>query len=127
MLVTECAAHGTLQINEFMPLLASALLESMELLAAGATAFAAHVDGIEANAARCAAFVDDSPALITAFLPQLGYEKASALVQAYITMKKGGSGQSFRAFMADNLGEAAVAETLTPQNLVRPVPEIIQL
>ena len=36
--VTECAAHGTLQINEFMPLLASALLESIDILEASALA-----------------------------------------------------------------------------------------
>lgn len=32
-IITEVASRGSLQINEFMPLLATAILESLEILA----------------------------------------------------------------------------------------------
>jgi aspartate ammonia-lyase len=52
-IVTECASRGSLQINEFLPLLASALLESMELLGAAAEMLAKHGEGIIADEAEC--------------------------------------------------------------------------
>jgi len=118
-IVANCAAHGTLQINEFLPLLAWALLDTIEMLAGGAVALAGHVAGITADAERCAAFVADSPTLVTAFLPRIGYARAEALAKAFVEAKKSDPGLSLRAFLARNLGEAAVDEVLSAPNLVK--------
>jgi aspartate ammonia-lyase len=43
-IITECASRGSLQINEFLPLLASSLLESMELLGDACGMLANHME-----------------------------------------------------------------------------------
>ena len=119
VIVGECAAHGTLQINEFLPLLAWALLDSIALLQTTATAFAEHVSAIEANAERCAELLGDSPTLITAFLPQIGYERAGALVKEFAAARAQAPSLTLRAFLSDRLGAALVDEILSPANLIK--------
>ena len=118
-IVTDCAAHGTLQINEFMPLLALALLESIDILNATALSLADHVAGIEADTKRCAEFLDDGPSLLTAFLPQIGYERAGALVKEFAVAQGAIRGLTLRKFLSEKLGEALVNEVLSAPNLVK--------
>ena len=118
-IVTDCAAHGTLQINEFMPLLAWALLESIDMLDAAARAFAGHVAGIKANKDRCAAFLDDGPSLLTAFLPQIGYERAGVLAKEFVQVRANNPSLTLRAFLSEKLGEALVHEVLSAPNLIK--------
>lgn len=118
-LVTECAAHGTLQINEFMPLLAFALLESIDILDAAARSLADHVGGIEADAKRCAEFLEDGPSLLTAFLPQIGYERAGALVKEFAVAQAAVRGLTLRRFLSEKLGETLVNEVLSAPNLIK--------
>ena len=117
--VTDCAAHGTLQINEFMPLLAWALLESIDMLEASALALAGHVEGIKANPKRCAANLDDSPTLLTAFLPKIGYERAEALAKEYALAKTQDSSMTLRRFLSERLDEAMVNDVLSVPNLLK--------
>ena len=114
-IVTECASRGSLQINEFMPLLASALLESMELLGAAAGMLAKHADGIEADEAECERKFNASLEIVTAFLPAIGYEKATELVQLF---KDRTDRSDFRKFLIRELGKELVEKTLSPQNLM---------
>lgn len=114
-IVTECASRGSLQINEFMPLLASALLESMELLGAATGMLAGHAEAIEADEAECERQFNTSVEIITAFLPEIGYDRATALVQQF----RGRTDQSdFRTFLENELGADVVTKTLSPQNLM---------
>jgi len=111
-IVTECASRGSLQINEFMPLLASALLESIELLGAAAGMLAKHADGIEADETECERQFNASVEIVTAFLPAIGYEKATELVGAF------DGSADFKQFLVQELGKELVAQTLSPQNLM---------
>lgn len=111
-IVAECASLGTLQINEYMPLVALAFLESLELLRKACDMLAPHVAGITANAARCRELLADGPALITAFLPLLGYDRAGEMVREFQA-----GGGSFRDFLAARLGEELVEQTLSAENL----------
>ena len=113
-MVTECASRGSLQINEFMPLLASALLESMELLGAAAGMLSNHAEGIEADEAECERQFNSSLEIITAFLPTAGYDRATELIEAF---KQTGR-TDFATYLAEELGEELVAKTLSPQNLM---------
>jgi aspartate ammonia-lyase len=113
-IVTECASRGSLQINEFMPLLASALLESLELLTDACTMLTKHVGGITADEAVCERQFNASVEIVTAFLPVIGYEKATELVEAFKQTDR----SDFRAYLADQLGEETVGKTLSPQNLM---------
>ena len=112
-LVTEAAAAGTLQINECLPLLAASLLDQISLLKNAAAMLAPHVDGITADAETCRHYLDYSPALITAFLPHIGYKQA----QAWLTEYKAAGGSDLRAYLISKLGREIVDQTLSPESL----------
>ena len=113
-MVTECASRGSLQINEFMPLLASALLESMELLGAAAGMLSKHAEGIEADEAECERQFNSSLEIVTAFIPTIGYERATELVEAFKQTDR----TDFATYLVENLGKEQVEKTLSPQNLM---------
>jgi aspartate ammonia-lyase len=119
VLVTECAAHGSLQINEFMPLLAWALLDTVAVLESAARALTGHVSGITADAVRCAAYLAGSPTLLTAFLPKIGYERAEVLVKDFTAAKAQTPALTLRAFLTEKLGAAMVDEVLSAPNLIK--------
>ncbi len=81
--IAWCAAAGsTFELNVMMPLMAWDLLDSIALLAAGARNFAARlVDGLEADRARAEGLVEQSLAMATVLAPEIGYERAAALVK----------------------------------------------
>ncbi|HTY45870.1 MAG TPA: aspartate ammonia-lyase [Patescibacteria group bacterium] len=113
-IITDCASRATLQINEFIPLLAFAILESLHLLKAADAMFGKHVQGIEADPEKCRYYFERSPAIVTAFIPRIGYDKASRLLKEFE-----GSGKSnLREFLKDALGEEMVDNVLSPYNLV---------
>jgi aspartate ammonia-lyase len=96
-----------------MPLLAHSILESIDIMAGINAVLCAHIGGIEADAAKCREYVDNSPAVITAFLPVLGYRKAEEILKGYSAK----SGKSIREYLEGKLGKAEVDRTLSPQNL----------
>lgn len=113
-LVGTAAAEGSLQINEFMPLMAESLLEACDLLEAADTALAPHVRAAEADPARCRARLDASPALVTALVPRLGYEAAQTLAQELASSAR----TDVRRFLAERVGEDVVAQALAPASLM---------
>jgi fumarate hydratase class II len=82
-------AAGNFELNVMMPVIAYDLLESIALLAAASRNFAGRlVDALDADRERAGAFVEQSLAMGTALVPEIGYEKAAALVkEAYRTGK----------------------------------------
>jgi fumarate hydratase, class II len=80
--IAWCGAAGNFELNVMMPLMAYDVLESIALLAAASANFADKlVDGLEADRERAGAFVEQSLAMGTALAPEIGYEKAAALVK----------------------------------------------
>jgi hypothetical protein len=76
------AAPEILELNQFMPLIADALLENLTLLNSASVIFRDHcVSGIIANEEVCKRNVENSTATITALIPKIGYEKASEIVK----------------------------------------------
>jgi aspartate ammonia-lyase len=81
-MVTLAAQSGQLELNAFLPLLAHALLQSLSVLEAACRIFRERcVAGIEVDRAACDAHVHASWATVTALLPVLGYDRATALAQ----------------------------------------------
>jgi fumarate hydratase class II len=80
-------AAGNFELNVMMPVMAYDLLESIALLAAASRNFAERlVDALAADSERAGGFVEQSLAMGTALVPEIGYEKAAALVkEAYQT------------------------------------------
>lgn len=112
-IVTETAARGTLQINEFLPLLAQALLESLELLINIDGLLTQHVLGITANKEKCDEYFNASPMIITALLPAIGYEKATQLITEFSS----GSEINMRRFLTEKLGKKLIDEIFSPFRL----------
>jgi aspartate ammonia-lyase len=80
--IAQAASGGILELNQFMPLIAHSLLESIDLLTRASDAFRLHcVLGLQANEEKCRQNILNSTALITALIPEIGYEKASEIVK----------------------------------------------
>ena len=82
VVITQASAGGNLELNQFMPLIACKLLESIDLLDRAADMLRLDaVQGMKANEEQCTRNVLNSTALITAVITLIGYEKASELVK----------------------------------------------
>lgn len=78
--VTQAAQLGQLELNAFLPLLADALLGSLELLIRADDLFRSRcVEGLEADRERCAALLEGSLVQATALASRLGYDLAGEI------------------------------------------------
>ena len=79
--LSSAASLGSLEQNAFLPLIAACLLDNLEDLARACLMLRRScVEGIEVDAARCAAHVHRSSAAALALLPRIGAEAARAAV-----------------------------------------------
>ena len=113
-IITEAASRSTFQIIEFMPMLADALLENLDILSKINGMFAVHVSGITADKAKCAQIVNASPMIVTALVPYIGYEKASELISKY----KPEEDADFMSYLKSIIGEEIVDKALDPYALM---------
>ncbi len=76
------SSSGNLELNAFMPLIADSLLSSLDLLT-NATQILSDkcVSGITANTEKCREQVLNSTAVITALIPELGYQTCNELLK----------------------------------------------
>jgi fumarate hydratase class II len=88
--VTIGGMNGTFELNVYLPLLASAALESIELLSNGVRTFTERcVRGIEANRENCEASVERNLAICTVLAPAIGYDRAAAISKAAFATGRG--------------------------------------
>jgi len=82
VVIAQAAAGGNLELNQFMPLIAHSLLESIDLLRGATKMLRVHcIQDLKANEEQCRKNVLNSTALITAIIPAIGYVKASEIVK----------------------------------------------
>ena len=80
-LISQVAALGNLELNQFLPLLTITMLESMELLINSIPLFCQKcLNGITANDQVCLGMVKSSGALATVLINRLGYTQVEALI-----------------------------------------------
>src|SRR5438128_100290 len=80
--VAAAAEAGQLELNVMMPVIAHNLLVTMLLLTNASRVFAERcVEGIEADPAQCEHWLEQSPALVTALAPKIGYAEAAKLAK----------------------------------------------
>jgi fumarate hydratase class II len=117
MAITIAGQSGNFQLNVMLPLIASNLLESLELLANAALALADQaIAGFAVNAAQLAEALERNPMLVTALNPVIGYERGAAIAKrAYA------EGRSIREVAAEMSGltPAELERLLDPLTLTR--------
>jgi fumarate hydratase class II len=80
--IAIAAEAGQLELNVMMPVIAHNLLFTMELLTNASRVFAERcVEGLEADGAQCAYWLERSPAIVTALAPRIGYAEAARLAK----------------------------------------------
>ena len=80
-IISTAASRGEFELNAFLPLIADALLESLELLTGAVELFRAKcIERIEPNTDRCRELLEASYAFATAYTPELGYDKVSKII-----------------------------------------------
>ncbi len=116
--ITMAAEAGQLQLNAFEPIIARALLSSINHLTAAVNVLGERcVQGITANSERMRDAVLGSASIATALNPLLGYEAATALVAEAIA---GGHSIPELVRRSALLDDAVLERVLSPENLCRP-------
>jgi len=82
VIINQCAAGGQFELNHNAPLLAFTILESLELLInTNKTLRERCINGIRANTKQLKKQVENSHALLTALVKNLGYNKVSQIAK----------------------------------------------
>jgi fumarate hydratase class II len=107
------ASQGHFELNVFKPVIASAFLQSVRLLADAAESFRTNcVEGIEPNQDRLTDLLSRSLMLVTALAPAIGYDKAAAIAKSAhhngTTLRE----EALRAGVAADLFDATVKPEL---------------
>lgn len=112
-LIMQAAAQGSLQINEYLPLVAESLLTMLDLLINTTRSLSLHIEGLCVDTAVCLRHVEESPALITALIPQVSYKEAELVVKQFQQEQK----VNMRHFLNEKFGTEFVNKMLSPQQL----------
>src|SRR5512134_981277 len=83
--VALASEAGQLELNVMMPVIAHNMVFGLMIVANASRVFAERcVQGIRADEARCAYWLEQSPALVTALAPRIGYAEAAKLAKEAI-------------------------------------------
>ena len=83
--VALAAEAGQLELNVMMPVMAHNMIFSLIIVGNASAVLAERcVEGIEADEAQCAYWLERSPALVTALAPKIGYAEAAKLAKEAI-------------------------------------------
>ena len=118
LVVTLGGQWGVFDLNTMMPVMASNLLESIQILGNGAANFAERcIAGIQANRERCAELIEQSQAMCTALAPEIGYDAA-----AQIAKESFATGKTVRQIARERrvLPEDRLNELLDPRRMTEP-------
>ncbi len=116
--VTMAAEAGQLQLNVFEPIIAYRLLRSIDSLRRACDVLRTRcVDGITANPDRMRRFVTESIGIVTALLPELGYEVASQVAKDAL---ESGRGVYDIVLERKLLSRERLDELLNPAAMVQP-------
>jgi fumarate hydratase class II len=81
--LTVAGSQGHFELNVYKPVMAHAMMNSIELLSDVARSFTEHcIIGIRADEARISELMQRSLMLVTALAPTIGYDNASKIAKA---------------------------------------------
>lgn len=116
--VTMASGSGQLELNAFLPLIADALLDSLELLQRAVTHFTERcVRGIIVNGDRCTELLERSGVYAAAFISHIGYDKSAEAATRAME-----EGKTIRQVLLDSglLPGEKVEQILNPNQLTKP-------
>lgn len=116
--ITMAAEAGQMELNVFEPVLFFNLFQSMETLKNACYTLRVNAfDGLTINERQCHQYVEQSLAVGTALVKELGYAKVSELTKQALREDR-----TLRELVLENhlLNEALLNETLEPQSMIRP-------
>ncbi|WP_320170676.1 aspartate ammonia-lyase [Maridesulfovibrio sp.] len=115
--VTFAASMGQLELNQFMPLLAHNLLNSLSLLVNVTGSFVRNcVQGIVVNESRCREHVESSYALATVLVPFLGYGAVEKVLE---DCRRSGRSLRDEIVFQGIVGADEADDLLSPQRLCK--------
>ena len=112
-----CGA-GQLELNVMMPVVAYALCAELSYLRNAVKVLDTRcLEGLEADEARCRAYADRSPQLVTALAPRIGYQRAAEVAKRAIA-----EGRTIREIALEErlITEEEAATLLDPARLTTP-------
>lgn len=115
--IAQACAGGHMELNAFLPLVTTNLLDSIDLLSTACDILRRHcVEGIEANEEKCRQYVENSTATATALVSKLGYEKASQIAKQAAEQNK-----TIRQVVTEQnlLSNAQFDELISPEAVCR--------
>lgn len=116
--ITIGGQRGNFELNAMLPVMAQAMLESIQLLAGGCRAFADRcVTGIEANEERCRELLERNPSIATALNTHIGYDRASEVAK-----RAAREGRSVRAVVEEMglLSPEVIDQALDVRSMTEP-------
>ena len=116
--ISFSSSQGHLELNVMKPVIAFAMLETIELLATGVDSFITRcVNGIEADEANIKRFLERSLMLVTALAPKIGYDAASKIARA---AHKNGTSLKQEALASGKVTEAEFDAIVRPEKMLAP-------
>lgn len=118
LLISNLVSSGNLELNAFLPGIAEALLESLELLTNTVTKFdKLAIQNISVNKEKCLSNLEKSSSLITPLIGIIGYDKASEIVKVAHENK-----MTIReVLLQENLfSKTELDKLLDPHNITKP-------
>ncbi len=112
-MLNNCISRGSLQINEFMPLIAYSLLDSLHILTSAVSTFHKYVANIRVDIDVCKKHFEENECIITAFVPILGYYECEQLIKDF----KCSEYSNIKEFLSNKLGAEKVEKILSASNL----------
>jgi len=116
--ITVGGQHGNFELNVMMPVMAHAMLESIEALSGVLDAFRERcLEGITANRERARELLEKNPAIATALNAEIGYDMASKVAK-----KSAAEGRSVREVLLemDLIPEERIDEVLDVRSMTEP-------
>jgi len=117
IIITSLSSRGCLDLNAYLPTIGHCLLESIQLLIACDNTIAENIfEGLKVNSFVSKERLYSSPAITTALLVYIGYNKAAEIAKLMKTNKT----DVFEANkILGYLNESKIKEILKPENLLK--------
>jgi aspartate ammonia-lyase len=120
LVVTVAAEGGQLQLNVFEPVIAFNIFQSIEMLTQAAIVLRERcVVGIEANRDHIRSLLERSIGIVTALVPYIGYDRATAVASEALRTDRG----VYELVLEKQwLSQSELDDILSPDGMTRPRP-----